>query len=109
MFSLCYFGIGFSSNLVVYLTGFADQMSSLGETKNIVDTGSQIASFSVLLASNTVPFLLATGIPCVSELALAKDLSFPKYGLVLILGSLLYTVSLILGNFSSHSMHRHLK
>ena len=96
LFALGYFGLGFATSLVSYLTGFTDQLS-LDKTKNIIDTGSQIASFAVLFATNTLPFLLASGIPSISRLALAKEMTSPKYGLVFVLGSLLYTTSLILG------------
>ena len=98
VFSLFYFGFGASSNLVAYLTGFTDQMSSLDPTKNIIDVGSQFASFVVLGASQTFPFFFTSGIPSISGLALAKDLTTPKYGLVFILGSLLTTFATIPGN-----------
>ena len=98
VFSFCYFGFGFGGALVGYLTGFTSQMS-LNLTKSIIDTGSLMASGVVLLATNTLPFLLASGIPSIHELALAKDLTCPKYGLVFIFGSLLYTIALILGKF----------
>ena len=86
---------------MAYLTGFTDQMSSLDPTKNIIDVGSQFASFVVLGASQSFPFFFFSGIPSIFGLALAKDLTIPKYGLVFILGSLLTTVATIPGNYSA--------
>ena len=97
MFSICYFGLATAPHLVGYLTGFTNQLS-LGKTKTIIDAGSQIASAAVNGATMILPFLLASGIPSIPGLALAKDLTCPKYGLVFILGSLLYAIAFILGN-----------
>ena len=98
LFFLCYMGLGGGVTLVSYLTGFTNQMSKVHKTKNIIDTGSLFASFAVLAASNTLPFFFASGIPTISGLAFAKDLTIPKYGSVFILGSLLNTFAGILGN-----------
>ena len=54
----------------------------------------KVSNFAVVAASLTLPFLIASGIPSISGLALAKDLTFPSYGLVFILGSL---ISLLAG------------
>ena len=104
VFSLCYFGLGFGAYLVSYLTGFMDQMS-LGKTGSIIETGSKLASGAVMAATYTLPFILASGIPSISELALAEDLTCPKYGLSFILGSLLHAIASIFGNISTHSKY----
>ena len=107
VFSLFYFGFGAASNLVAYLTGFTDQMTSLDATKNIIDTGSQFVSFAILVACQTFPYFFASGIPSISGLALAKDLSSPKYGLVFIFGTLLNTLAAIPGNFLTQPKYPH--
>ena len=104
VFSILYLGFLPASNLVNYLTGFTDQLS-LVKAKSIIDTGSQFANLAVITASMSLPFFFASGIPSISRLALAKDLTCPKYGLVFILGSLLYGIALILGNILTLSRH----
>ena len=101
MFSLCYFGLGAVPHLVSYLTGLTSQMSSLDQTGNVIDTGSQFANIASIVASQTFPFFLASGIPSISQLALAKDFTIPKYGLVFILGRLLMILAGIAGNTCS--------
>ena len=102
VFSLCYYGLGAGANVVGYLTGFTNQMSSLDlGTKNIIDTGTLFATLAVMVASQTFPFFFASGIPSISGLALAKDLTIPKYGLLLILGSILGVFAAIPGNGST--------
>ena len=93
VFSICYFGLG---------SGGGHQSND--QSKNIINTGFQFASAAVLLAPNTLPIVLASGVwslesgvPCISGLALAKDLTSPKYGNVFIFGSLLYAIALTLG------------
>ena len=93
LFSLFYFGLGAGASLVAYFTGFSKQMSE-EKNKNVIDTGTKVSNFAVAAASLTLPFLIASGIPSISGLALAKDLTFPSYGLVFILGSL---ISLLAG------------
>lgn len=104
LFSLGYFGLGSASSFVQKLTGFSDQLS-FGETKSIIDRGSQFANFAVLAAIFTLPFFFTSGVPSVSGHALAKDLTSPKYGLVFSLGGLLNSIASILGIISIQSKH----
>ena len=78
---LCNFGPFAGANLVGYLTGFNDQMSVLNPPKsqNIIDTGSELASFAVAVSASVFPFLFASGIPSFSGLARTGDLASPKY------------------------------
>ena len=102
MFSLGFFGLGTAANIIAYMTGFTSELS-MDNTKSIIDIGSQIASLAVMAATTAFPFLFASGIPSISKLALAKDMTSSKYGLVFILGSLLGFLSGNLGKCSTHT------
>ena len=97
VFSLCYIGLGAAPFLVSSLTGFTSHLV-LDQTKNIIDTGSQFATLAALSTYSTFPFVLTTGVPAISGLALAKDLTSPKYGLIFILGIILAIFVQISGN-----------
>ena len=101
LYVLCFFGPFLVVDLIGYLTGFHQQILSLDPTKNIIDIGSQVAAFAMLIASSALPFLFGSGIPSVTELALRSDLAHPKYGLLFIFGSLLSTVYVILGEYTN--------
>ena len=102
VYVLCLFGPFAVVDLIGYKTGFHQQMFSLDQTKNIIDTGSQVAGFAMMVASSALPFLFASGIPSVTELALRSNLAHPKYGLVFIFGSLLATVYVFLGEYTNN-------
>ena len=99
MYSLCNFGPFAIVNLVSYLTGLNAQLSDLNpaKSKNIIDTGSELASMAVAVSASVFPFLFASGIPSISGLALTRDLASPKYGKVFIFGSLLAYVGMSFG------------
>ena len=104
VFTICYFGLAVGVSLVSYLTGFSQQLSSIDQTKSIIDTGSKFASFAVMAACQAFPFLIAHGIPSISGLALANDLTSPKYGLLLIFGNLLSPFAFFLGKIYSSKL-----
>ena len=98
VFTLCYVGLLAAANLVNFLTGFNSQIYSLDQTTNIIDTGSEFAHLAVRVATITLPFIFASGLPFISGLALKKDLTSPNIGLVFILGSLLNMFAELFGN-----------
>ena len=65
--------------------------------KNLIDRLSQftIYVFGALFA--LYPFLIASGLPKISELALATDLKFPKYGKRILLSMMLHVATQIIG------------
>ena len=99
VYTICNFGPFAGTNLISYFTGFNDQLSGLNPatSKNIIDIGSELASMAVAVSASVFPFLFASGIPSISGLALSRDLTGPKYGLVFVFGSLLAYVGMFLG------------
>ena len=71
------------------------------ETYNLIDSLSVFFMMLVLPLSCAIPFLMATGIPCISSLALARDLSWPKYGIIGPLGAFLFWSANALGEYLS--------
>ena len=65
--------------------------------KNLVDRLSHYSIFVFGALFTLYPFLIASGLPKISELALASDLKFPKYGKRIILSLLVHLVSQIIG------------
>ena len=65
--------------------------------RNLIDRLSQFATFAFSSLFTLYPFLIASGLPKISELALASDLKFPKYGKRIQLSLLLHLVSQIIG------------
>ena len=99
VFGLCFFGLFLGVDLFGYQTGFYKHISSLNqvEGRNIIDYGSQLASFAMMPAQSALPFFFASGTPSISQLALTSDLRWPNYGLMYICGSLLAASYVILG------------
>ena len=58
--------------------------------KNLIDQLSQYTMFSFGSLFVFYPFLIASGLPNISELALATDLRFPKYGKRILLCSVFH-------------------
>ena len=69
------------------------------ETYNSVDSFSVFFMMLILPLSCAIPFLMSTGIPSISSLALAGDLFWPKYGIFGPLGSFLFWAANILGEY----------
>ena len=69
------------------------------KTYKLVDSLSVFFMMLVLPMSCVIPFLMSTGIPCVSRLALARDLSWPKCGIFGPLGALLFWSADVLGEY----------
>ena len=69
------------------------------ETYNLIDFLSLSFLMLILPMSCAIPFLMSTGIPCVSRLALARDLCWPKYGILGPLGSFLFWSANVLGEY----------
>ena len=65
--------------------------------KNLIDRLSQYTIFVFGALFTLYPFLIASGLPKISELALASDLKFPKYGKRILLSMLLHVVTQIIG------------
>ena len=101
LFSMCFFGVFGLGSIVNYFTGYSEQVTKTrsGNIDNVIDLLSQISSMIILSAFNSVPYLVASGLPKISELALDKDLRFPKYGLLFMAGCLLGLASLLMGNY----------
>ena len=106
VFTISYFGLAVGVSLVSYLTEFSQQLSNFDQTKtkSIIDTGSKFASYAVMAASQAFPFLIAHGTPSISGLALAHDLTSPKYGRMLIFGNLLTPIASSLGKIYSSKL-----
>ena len=65
--------------------------------KNMVDRLSHYSIFVFGALFTLYPFLIASGLPKISDLALASDLKFPKYGKRILLSLLVHLVSQIIG------------
>ena len=65
--------------------------------KNLIDQLSQHTMFSFGGLFVLHPFLIASGLPNISELALATDLRFPKYGKRILLCSVFQLAAQALG------------
>ena len=65
--------------------------------KNLIDRLSQYTIYVFGPLFTLYPFLMASGLPKISELALATDLKFPKYGKRILLSMMLHLVSQIIG------------
>ena len=64
--------------------------------KNLVDRLSQFTIFVFGALFTLYPFLIASGLPKISELALANDLKFPKFGKRILLSMLLHLATQII-------------
>ena len=67
--------------------------------ENVIDQMAQyiVIAFGVLWS--LFPFLIASGLPIISELALASDLKFPKNGGTILLAMAFIVASQVLGEF----------
>ena len=65
--------------------------------RNLIDRISQytVYVFGALFA--LYPFLIASGLPNISELALATDLKFPKYGKCILLSMMMHLATQMFG------------
>ena len=66
-------------------------------TRNLIDRLSQYTIYSFGALFTLYPFLIASGLPKISELALATDLKFPKYGKRILLSMMLHLATQIFG------------
>ena len=69
------------------------------ETYNLVDALSVFFMMLALPMACIIPFLMSTGISSISSLALARDLSWPKYGIFGPLGAFLFWSADLLGEY----------
>ena len=65
--------------------------------KNLIDRLSHYSIYVFGALFTLYPFLIASGLPKISELALANDLKFPKFGKRILLSLLVHLVSQIIG------------
>ena len=72
---------------------------STSETYNIIDFLSSFFMMFILPFSCAIPFLMSTGIPSISSLALSGDLCWPKYGFLGPLGAFLLMSADLLGQY----------
>ena len=68
--------------------------------KNLIDRLSQYTIYVFGPLFTLYPFLMASGLPKISELALATDLKFPMYGKRILLSMMLHLVTQIIGESS---------
>ena len=71
------------------------------KTYNLVDSLSLLFMLLILPTACVIPFFTSIGIPCISSLALAGDLRWPKYGILGPVGALLFFFSSILCEYIS--------
>ena len=65
--------------------------------KNVIDQMSQYIAIAFGVCWSFFPFLIASGLPMISELALANDLKFPKNGWSILLAMAFIVVSNLFG------------
>ena len=65
--------------------------------KNVIDQMSQYIAIAFSVFWSFFPFLIASGSPMISELALANDLKFPKNGWSILLAMAFIVVSNLFG------------
>ena len=65
--------------------------------KNVIDQMSQYIAITFGVLWSFFPFLIASGLPMISELALANDLKFPKNGWSILLAMAFIVVSTLFG------------
>ena len=73
-------------------------------TYNIMDLISIFSMISILHLSTMIPLALSTGVPWISSLALADDLTWPKYGFCGILGAAFFISANALGELVLNSL-----
>ena len=77
--------------------------------RNLIDRLSQFATFAFSALFTLFPFLIASGLPKISELALASDLRFPKYGKRTLLAILCHLGTQICGKWLNNQSSSQLK
>ena len=94
-FAFCLFFIGpvLATTIVLQMTGvMAESLKQMVNMNNIIDQGSVLATFASFGIFILSPFLVSSGIPAVSMIALASDLRWPKYGLLVVVATILNIV-----------------
>ena len=69
------------------------------ETYNLIDSLSILFVMLSLPMCCIIPLFMSTGLPSISSLALARDLRWPKYGILSPVGALLFLSADILGQY----------
>ena len=90
IFCLGCYGPTVALTTVGQVTGYTSEVTKLMTiTKNKIDQGSMLATSVVAGCTVIFPFLVSSGIPALSTIALASDLRWPKYGLMVVLSTLM--------------------
>ena len=98
IFCLGCYGPTVTLNIVGQVTGYTYEVTKhMTISKNKIDQGSMLATSVVAGCTVLFPFLVSSGIPAISMIALASDLRWPKYGLMVVVSTLLTITAQIFG------------
>ena len=99
-FCLFFIGPFVAVNTVAISTGVVSEaFMQMNIINNIISQGSLLATCAALGCQSLSPFLVSSDIPAVSTIALAQDLRWPKYGLMVVLANVLTLVGQFFGKY----------